>query len=150
MATIRNARNYDAPALAALCGDLGYPATRQQVVARLAAIEAQAVGRVLVVENAEGVVVGWIHVAMQAHLLDNDVAEILGFVVAQSARNRGVGAKLLHAAECWAHAHGAAGVRVRSRIERERAHRFHERAGYARRKTQHVFGKSLLPDPADD
>lgn len=149
MTTIRTARNYDAPALAGLSGELGYPATRQQVVARLAAIEAQAASRVLVAENAEGAVVGWIHVALQAHLLDDDVAEISGFVVAESARNRGVGAELLHAAECWARARGAARLRVRSRIERERAHRFYERAGYVLGKTQHVLVKSLPPDRAD-
>lgn len=143
MTAIRNARNYDAPALAGLCTELGYPATRQQVVARLAAIEADVANRLFVAEDAEGRVVGWIHVAMQAHLLDDDLAEVLGLVVAASARNAGLGTQLLHAAERWAQERGAASVRVRSRIERERAHRFYERAGYACGKTQRVFAKSL-------
>lgn len=143
MTTIRNARNYDAPALAELCGQLGYPATRQQIVARLAAIEADPGGRVFVAEDAEGRVVGWLHVAQQAHLADEEVAEILGLVVAESTRGHGVGAALLRAAETWARERGAAHLRVRSRVERERAHRFYERAGYQRHKTQHVFGKSF-------
>jgi N-acetylglutamate synthase-like GNAT family acetyltransferase len=143
MTTIRTARNYDAPALAELCGQLGYPATRQQVVARLAAIEADPAGRLLVAEDAEGRVVGWLHVAQQAHLVEEEIAEILGLVVAETTRGAGVGAQLLHAAEAWARERGIAHVRVRSRVERERAHRFYERAGYARRKVQQVFGKPL-------
>lgn len=143
MTTIRNARNYDAPALAELCGQLGYPATRQQIVARLAAIEADAVGRVLVAEDAEGRVVGWLHVAQQAHLVDDEVAEILGLVVAESTRGSGVGGGLLRAAEAWARERGVAQLRVRSRVERERAHGFYERAGYRRSKSQHVFAKAL-------
>lgn len=143
MTTIRNARNYDAPALAELCGQLGYPATRQQIVARLAAIEAGAAGRVLVAEDAEGRVVGWLHVAQQAHLVDDEVAEILGLVVAEPARGSGVGAGLLWAAEAWARERGVEQLRVRSRVERERAHGFYERAGYRRSKSQHVFAKAL-------
>lgn len=143
MTTIRKARNYDAPALAELCGELGYPATRQQVVARLAAIEADPASRVFVAEDADGRVVGWLQVAQQAHLAEDEVAEVLGLVVAESERSTGVGAKLLQAAEAWVRERGAARMRVRSRIERERAHRFYERAGYQRRKTQHVFAKAL-------
>lgn len=143
MTAIRNARNYDAPALAELCGQLGYPATRQQIVARLAAIETDAAGRVLVAEDAEGRVVGWLHVAQQARLIDDEVAEILGLVVAESMRGSGVGAGLLRAAEAWARERGIAQLRVRSRVERERAHGFYERAGYRRSKSQHVFAKLL-------
>lgn len=143
MTTIRSARNYDAPALAALCGELGYPATRQQVVARLAAIEAESAGRLFVAEDAEGRVTGWLQVAIHAHLVEDEVAEVIGLVVTESARSAGVGAELLRAAEAWALERGAAQMRVRSRIERERAHHFYERAGYVRRKTSYVFAKPL-------
>jgi GNAT superfamily N-acetyltransferase len=143
MTTIRTARTYDASALAALAGELGYPATPRAIVARLAAIEAEPASRVLVAEDARGRVVGWLHVALTAHLLDDATAEILGLVVTAGARGGGIGAQLLHAAEDWARTRGAVRLRVRSRVERERAHRFYERAGYARAKTQHVFAKPL-------
>lgn len=143
MTTIRNARNYDAQALAELCGQLGYPATRQQIVARLAAIEADPAGRLFVAEDAEGRVVGWLQVAQHAHLVEDEGAEVFGLVVAESTRCNGVGAELLRAAETWARERGAARMRVRSRVERERAQRFYERAGYRRGKTQHVFAKAL-------
>lgn len=142
MTTIRSARTYDAEALAQLCGELGYPATRQQIVCRLAAIEAAPGNGILVAEDGEGRVTGWLHVATAVSLTDDPCAEILGFVVSAPARGSGIGRDLLRAAEAWAHARGCERLRVRSRVERERAHRFYERAGYVRVKTQAVFGKS--------
>ena len=143
MTTIRAARACDAAALAELCGELGYPASRQQVVARLATIEATDTASVFVAEDAQGCVSGWLHVAQTAHLINDADAEILGLVVAAAARGAGVGTALLRAASDWARTRGLAQLRVRSRLERERAHRFYERAGFARVKTQAVFSRAL-------
>jgi len=143
MTTIHCARTYDAPALAELCGALGYPATRQQIVARLAAIEAVPAHKVFVAEDDGGRVVGWLHAAQCVALTEDDGAEIVGLVVAADLRGQGIGAALLRAAEAWSRARGAGYLRVRSRVERDGAHRFYERAGYARSKTQYVFRQPL-------
>ncbi|HEU4665890.1 MAG TPA: GNAT family N-acetyltransferase [Dokdonella sp.] len=143
--TVRAARTYDAGGIAALCGELGYPATRQQIVSRLAAIEAAGQGCVLVAEDAAGTLVGWLHVGQNVSLTSDAEGEILGLVVREDARGRGVGAALVAAAEAWSFAHGCARVRVRSRVERERAHRFYDRAGYAHVKTQVVLAKRAGP-----
>ncbi len=140
--TIRRARTYDVPLLAELCSALGYAVTRQQIGARLAAIEALPAAVVLVAEDATGRVVGWLHAAEVACLTGDTHAQILGLVVAEGSRGNGVGTRLLEAAQAWARGHGHALVRVRSRIERERAHRFYERAGYVRSKVQNVFEKA--------
>lgn len=144
MTTIRNARTYDARAIAALSGELGYPATREQVVKRLAAIEADG-AVVLVAEDARGELVGWLHAACCAELTGDGAAEILGLVVAVTARGRGVGHALVERAGFWATAHGCTLLRVRSRVERDEAHRFYLRAGFARRKTQAVFECAITP-----
>jgi len=141
--TIRNARNYDAPAIAELGAQLGYPATRQQIATRLAGIESEPASRVFVAENNEGKVIGWLHVAARSQLTEDACAEILGLVVDESARGGGIGLALVNAAESWARARGCVHIRVRSRSERERAHRFYERAGYARNKVQLVLRKPL-------
>jgi GNAT superfamily N-acetyltransferase len=143
MTTIRTARSYDAPAIAELCGELGYPSTRQQMVKRLAAVEGDAHGRVFVAEDAQGRVIAWLQIALAAQLCDDACAEITGLVVAEAERGHGIGAQLIVAAEAWARTRGVARIRVRSRQERERAHQFYERAGYARVKTQVVFSKPL-------
>jgi N-acetylglutamate synthase-like GNAT family acetyltransferase len=150
MTTIRAARTYDAAAIAGLCGELGYPATRAQIVSRLAVIEADAQACVLVAEDASGVAAGCLHLALCASLADEPCVEIRGLVVAASARGRGIGGELLLAADAWAHARGCARVCVRSRVERERAHRFYERAGFIRAKTQAVFGRAIRDDTRDN
>ena len=73
--------------------------------------------------------------------------EILGLVVDESARSRGVGARLVAAAELWATGLGLPEMRVRSRDTRERAHRFYLNAGYEIWKRQVVFRKRI--DRAD-
>ena len=143
MTKIRAARTYDAPAIASLVGQLGYPATRQQIATRLAGIESEPSSRVLVAEDASGRVIGWLHVAARTQLTEDACADILGLVVDETARNAGVGASLVAAAEDWARSSGCVRIRVRSRETRERAHRFYEREGYARNKVQHVLHKAL-------
>ena len=142
---IRNARSYDATALAALSSELGYPATREQIGKRLAAIEA-AGAAVLVAEDAQGMVCGWIHVACCAELTGQDSAEIHGLVVAAETRGAGLGRALIERASAWARERGCTQLRVRSRVEREDAHRFYLREGFTRCKTQAVFERALLDE----
>lgn len=143
MTTIRTARTYDAQAIAELGGQLGYAATRQQIATRLAGIESEPASRVIVAEDKHGRVVGWLHVAARTQLTEDACAEVLGLVVDEPARGGGIGDALLRAAEDWARSVGCVRVRVRSRETRERAHRFYERAGYARNKVQLVLLKPL-------
>jgi GNAT superfamily N-acetyltransferase len=143
MTTIRAARAYDATLIAGLAGQLGYPASRQQIATRLAGIESEPSARVLVAEDAQGRVVGWLHVAARAQLSEDSCAEIVGLVVDDRTRGAGIGTALVRAAEAWARAQGCTRMRVRSRDTRERAHRFYEREGYARNKVQVVLHKAL-------
>lgn len=140
---IRGAKSTDAPQLAELAGQLGYPATIGQVRERLRGIKPASQHAVLVAESAKGGVIGWIHVSRQP-LLEGEIrAEVNGLVVAERQRSLGAGARLLAAAEDWARKHGCKGMSVRSNIIRERAHKFYERAGYEHYKTQKSFRKPL-------
>ncbi len=135
----------DADDVARLCGQLGYPASPEDVTTRLLHIGRRR-DQAVVVADMEGRVVGWLHVAAQRTIECDLMAEILGLVIDESARRRGIGAMLVADAERWAADMACATVRVRSRVARERAHAFYERAGYRRIKTQHVFEKALGPD----
>jgi PhnO protein len=55
-----------------------------------------------------------------------------------------VGKLLLEAAVGWAAEQGYGKLRVRSNVVREEAHRFYEREGFQRIKTQAVFDRKLL------
>lgn len=140
---IRRAKSADAPQLAVLAGQLGYPATSAQIRERLRGIQPASQNAVFVADSKNGGVVGWLHVSREA-LLECDVrGEVNGLVVAEGQRSLGAGARLLAAAEEWARKHGCKSMSVRSNVIRERAHQFYERNGYEHYKTQKSFRKPL-------
>jgi GNAT superfamily N-acetyltransferase len=139
---IRAAAAGDAEAIADLSGQLGYPATGEEVRARLDQIERRGDGQVFVATEG-GAVAGWIHVFGTLVLESPASAEIGGLVVDGKSRGRGIGAALMSAAEAWAREAGHGTVRLRSNVIRERAHRFYERLGYARTKQQVVFARTI-------
>lgn len=140
---IRLATDGDAPTLAVLCGQLGYPCEAEEIAHRLAALRGHANDAVLVAEDA-GHVVALIHVLGVGHLVVAPFAEVGGLVVDVAWRGRGVGAALLAAAETWAAERGFEIMRIRSNVIREDAHRFYEAHGYTNTKRQIVFAKDLI------
>jgi GNAT superfamily N-acetyltransferase len=140
---IRRAKLGDAPRLAELSGQLGYPTTAAQMRVRLPAIKHAPQHAVFVAESASEGVIGWLHVSRQPLLEVEIRAEVNGLVVAEGQRSFGAGARLLAAAEDWARKHGCKSMSVRSNVIRERAHKFYERNGYEHFKTQKSFRKPL-------
>jgi GNAT superfamily N-acetyltransferase len=140
---IRRAKSSDAPRIAELSGQLGYPATVAQMRQRLRGIRPAFQHAVFVAEFGEEGVVGWLHVSKEPLLEVEIRAEVNGLVVAEGQRSSGAGARLLAAAENWARKHGCKGMSVRSNVIRERAHQFYERNGYEHYKTQKSFRKPL-------
>lgn len=140
---IRSAQPEDAPALAALAGQLGYPAAPEVVAARLQALTEDDRHAVFVAMEAEGEVVGWIHVYLCLQVIADREAEIGGLVVDEAYRSQGIGTRLVQAAEDWARAYGCQGLTVRANVVRERAHAFYRRLGFREVKAQRVFHKSL-------
>jgi GNAT superfamily N-acetyltransferase len=140
---IRRARHTDAPRIAELSTELGYPATKQQIEARLLRLLPKSKHALFVAETASLGLVGWIHVSV-TNLVESDLrAEVNGLIVAETYRSLGAGAKLLEAAERWAQHCGCSAVNVRSNVIRDRAHKFYERQGYEHYKTQKAFRKPL-------
>lgn len=142
---VRPARLDDAPALAALAGQLGYPSTPEEVTQRLPALAADPDAAVLVAcQGPAETVEGWIHVEHKRSLLAPLAAQVMGLVVDEGRRSEGIGAALLEAGEHWARERGCHHMLVATRVTRERAHRFYARAGYELLKTSHIFQKGLL------
>lgn len=138
---IRKARRGDAARIAQLSGELGYPASPEQIAARLRQLTPATKHSVFVAESPEAGLIGWLHVSL-SHLLESDLrAEVNGLIVAEGQRSAGAGAKLLQSAEEWARKRGCKGMNVRSNVIRERAHTFYERQGYEHYKTQKAFRK---------
>jgi GNAT superfamily N-acetyltransferase len=134
----------DTPLVADLTTQLGYPTSAEDTTNRLTALDGHPDEHAALVADVDGQPVGWVHVALVTSFESGMKATIGGLVVDEAYRSGGIGAELLAAAEAWAREHGARTMVVRSRVTRERAHRFYEREGYELVKTSHVFEKRLV------
>lgn len=142
-AVVRRATLGDAPPIAELSGQLGYPATPEEVLRRFRPLEGDPRHVVYVAELPSGQVIGWVHVH-EVHLIENDMrAEVSGLVVAEGFRGGGAGKLLMQHAEEWARARGCGSVLLRSNVIRTGAHAFYEKLGYENIKNQKVFRKVL-------
>lgn len=141
VARIRPACAADAPRLAELATQLGYPATPGQIAQRLALLDPDE--NVVLVAELEGGVAGWVHVQRAHSLVQDAQAEIGGLVVEAGVRGRGLGAQLMGAAEAWATARGCQGMALRSNVARRPAHAFYRKLGYRLVKRQYGFRKDL-------
>lgn len=138
---IRPATAADAGPLARLAGQLGYSTSQDDVTRRLAGLSAAPGHAVLLAILDDGTVAGWLHLHLHEGLLDERMAEVGGLVVEAEYRNRGIGQRLMDAAEGWAREHGCRGLTVRSNVIRHDAHRFYERLGFETIKSQRVLSR---------
>ena len=89
-----------------------------------------------------GKVTGFVHVRMELQLHHcARIAEIMELVVDEPARAHGLGARLVEEARACARAAGCEVYEVTSSFYRTRAHRFYERAGFA--KTHYRLSQRL-------
>jgi GNAT superfamily N-acetyltransferase len=141
--TVRYALPRDAARIAELSGQLGYPASAEEIRQRLRMLKPLSRHAVFVAINSEGDLIGWLHVSVTPLLETALRAEVNGLVVDEHQRSLGAGAQLLDAAEKWARARRCQSMSVRSNVVRDRAHGFYLRHGYEHYKTQKAFRKKL-------
>jgi GNAT superfamily N-acetyltransferase len=141
--TVRPAEAADAGAIASLCGQLGYPSTAEDIERRLAETAGDPDAAVLVADSRHDGVIGWVHVRA-LHLITRDAcAEIGGLVVDDARRGRGIGTRLMAAAEEWSRRRGLGTLRLRSNVVRDEAHAFYRGQGFTGSKTSLLFTKTL-------
>ncbi|HJQ11002.1 MAG TPA: GNAT family N-acetyltransferase [Gemmatimonadaceae bacterium] len=128
--TIRPAVADDAPSLARMLGQLGYPSDAREIPARLERMRERPGTTVFVAESA-GKPVGVVTVHLFPSLHTSDpVAWLTALVVDESARGTGVGSALVKRAEEWAQRHGAKRLSLTSHLRRAEAHEFYKRREY--------------------
>lgn len=146
--TIRPMEHHDAAEVAALSGELGYPAAPELMEERLVEIQTssphQPADILVAIDSSDDYVVGWVHVCVPLFLTGNRSASIWGLVVASAHRGCGVGRILMEAAEKWAIGHGCKEMRLTSAVQRVEAHAFYDHLGYKVEKSQLVLARSLL------
>jgi len=139
---IRTARPGDAPEMAPLLAELGYPQQVATLPARITELADSHTDAVLVAE-LDGRIVGvaCLHVTVFFHEPGSDRARLTALVVDSACRGSGIGGRLLRAAEEAARQRGCAVLELTSAAHRTAAHRFYEAAGYE--VIPHRFSKSL-------
>ena len=139
---LRKARLTDAPQLASLSAELGYPVELVELRARLRQVLKEPGHVVFVANDREPI--GWIHACLNRSLEGGTFVEIVGLVVASHRRKMGIGAQLVSIVEEWARKKRSSRIRVRTNVLRREAPLFYLTLGYVSKKKQEVFEKALF------
>jgi ribosomal protein S18 acetylase RimI-like enzyme len=131
----------DAAAIAELLGQLGYPASEEQVRSRLLRSDRVPGAEVLVAER-EGAVLGVVALS-QTHLLaqDSPACRVTALAVRPDARRQGIGGALMEAVEEEARSQGCFRIEVTCRPDRHPAHALYRSRGFEERRYR--FAKQL-------
>ena len=140
--TTRRATAADADSIAALSGDLGYPLSVEEVRSRMGTLATLSTHAIFVAEG-DGRVCGWVHVYVQHTIVVEERGEILGLVVSQEMRRRGVGRLLMAEGERWVRDRRLDMIVLRSNLQRPESHAFYPALGYEHFKSQAVYRKRL-------
>jgi len=137
---IRKAVLSDAPELATLTEQLGYPADiegTKTILEDLLRKQEYAVF-VGIIDNKT---VAWIQLHQVISMETGVYVEIIGLVVDEEYR--GLGRLLLHAASDWSRSVDCYRLRVRCNIIRTESHKFYQNSGFILKKEQKVFDSLL-------
>jgi GNAT superfamily N-acetyltransferase len=127
---VRAAGFADAPALARLLTDLGYPQDADQARAQLAAWAGDPHGTVLVAES-DGSPVGFIAAYVTPYMeRPGSFARVVALAVDPARRRSGLGRRLLEAVEAWATGLGCVDIEITSSRSRDDAHSFYRSLGF--------------------
>jgi len=127
---VRDATVADAPTLAPLLDELGYPAAVDALESRMRRMLSRDDQRILVAER-DGAVLGLLALHIFPVLAyDRDLAMIMALVVTERARGLGVGRALIERADAVSKSLGASRLMVTTHVRRADAHAFYERLGF--------------------
>ena len=140
---IRAADQPDVDEITRLCIGLGYPVSRADIESRLLALRETDNRFIAVAPGHESKLLGWVAAEHRLLLESGERVEIVGLVVDQSARRKGIGRALVSAVESWTAGKGVSTIFVRSNVTRGDSHHFYQGIGYNRTKTQHAYVKRI-------
>lgn len=146
---IRDAVPGDAPEIARLSVQLGYPADAATYEERLPRLLSSPSHAILVCDADGDRLAGYVAIEERLMLVSSGRVEIVALVVDVGNRRAGTGRRLVEAAEAWARTRGGGELFLRSNIVRSEAHAFYAALGYQRHKTQHAYRKPLSPRPQE-
>lgn len=128
--SIRDALPADAPGIASLLTQLGYPSTSDETSERLAEWRESPLSRAIVAAAGQRVdgVLAFHAIPFLEHA--GRRGRIVCLVVSKACRGQGVGTRLMQAAETQARLLGCTDIELTSSRTRAEAHAFYQRMGY--------------------
>jgi GNAT superfamily N-acetyltransferase len=129
----------DAPAAADLLTQLGYPTSAESLSARITRMQSRSPSEAYVVCDDGGVVaLASLHV-LPLLTSDEPMAYLTSMVVAEKARGRGIGRRLVACVADAAVAHGCSRLTLSTHLRRSDAHAFYERVGFEHTGRRYVL-----------
>ena len=140
---VRDAEERDAPAVASLCGQLGYPTPAEAVASRMDRLRSDGGGQVRVVVAVDGDTVVGLATVHLRYMINHEapIGQLTLLVVDERVRGRGVGRILVAESEAWARARGCKRFVVTTALRRTEAHAFYEKLGFVH--TGRRYGKDF-------
>ena len=129
--------------IAKLNDQAGFPTTGDVLRQRIEELPRTDRLLLAVVENE---VIGYAHLRVAHDLLASESTEVVAIVVDQAFRRRGVGRRLITAAEVWAKETGRSRLVLRTNVLTTSAHAFYVAMGFEQAETSLVFVRSLQID----
>ncbi len=127
---IRSAQDSDAPAIASLLAELGYPNSLGFVSHKIQQLSQDVKDQILVAATRSEVVgVLSLHVLPLLHE-EGNLCRVTALVVTGQCRGKGIGRKLMAHAETVAKANECVRMEITSADDRREAHGFYQRIGY--------------------
>ena len=140
---VRDAEERDAPAVASLCGQLGYPTPAEAVASRMDRLRSDGGGQARVVVAVDGDTVVGLATVHLRYMINHEapIGQLTLLVVDERVRGRGVGRILVAESEAWARARGCKRFVVTTALRRTEAHAFYEKLGFVH--TGRRYGKDF-------
>lgn len=132
----------DAEIITSLIEQLGYKATRVEIIERIKNIISSEdhFACTAIIENK---IVAWILAFVSIHLESNPYVEIGGLIIEENFRGQGIGKKLIDEAERWMISKNIHKLRVRTNVKSKDTHRFYLNHGFTLTKEQKIFDKQI-------
>jgi GNAT superfamily N-acetyltransferase len=137
---------HDSEQLLGLLHELGYDPDSVQMAAMLDRLVRSDMDYLIGSFDGERLV-GWLHATIMHRLTSGKFVEIVGLIVSNDYRRRGIGKALVEKSLHWATSHENASVRVRCNRLRSEAHLFYDTMGFSEQKEQKVLERQLREKP---
>jgi predicted N-acetyltransferase YhbS len=138
---IREIRAVDCSDIRTLNNQLGYSYAEGDTRINIEKILSIKRDKIFVAENQSGRVIAYIHLSPYETLYHDNLINIVGMVVDEEFRRRGIGKSLMVETEKYTHGIGYGGIRLTSGWDRNDAHLFYEKCGFVNRKNQRNYVK---------